>query len=103
MASTHLADLAGMLADAEVVRRREPEDVGRDADAERVQALRGVAEEGRDRLVHRLRVLARVADEREVAVAREADVVELDLVEAGLRRGDADVDVVLPAPSGSRG
>ena len=39
---------------------------------------------------------ARVADLREVAVAREAHVVELDLVEAELRRLGGDVDVVLP-------
>ena len=56
----------------------------------------GVAQERGHRLVHRLRVLAGVADDREVAVAREADVVELDLVEARLRRGDRDVDVVVP-------
>src|SRR5579859_4615076 len=39
---------------------------------------------------------ARVADDRHVAVAREADVVELNLVEARLRRGYCKVDVVLP-------
>src|SRR3954468_14874985 len=39
---------------------------------------------------------ARVADLREVAVAREAHVVELDLVEAELRRPAGDIDVVLP-------
>src|SRR5437762_11565528 len=39
---------------------------------------------------------AGVADLREVAVAREADVVELDLVEAELCRLLGDVDVVLP-------
>ena len=42
--------------------------------------------EHRDRPAHRLRVHARVADLREVAVAREAHIVELDLVEAELRR-----------------
>src|SRR5262245_33166117 len=85
-----------MLADPEIAGCGEPEDVGRDADSERVQPGDGVAQESSDRLAHRLRVAARVADGREVAVAREPDVVELDLVEAGLRDGDGDVDVVAP-------
>jgi len=89
-----------VLADAELVRRGEAEDVRRDADAERVQPRGGVAEEGRDGRVLRLRVVAGEAHERDVAVRREAHVVELDLVEAGLRRGDGDVDVV--APGGAR-
>jgi hypothetical protein len=41
-------------------------------------------------------VLARIADLRDVAVARKAHVVELDLVEAELRSLRGDVDVVLP-------
>ena len=75
----------------------EPEDVGRDA-ARRAACRRcdAYCANCGDRPAHRLRVLARVADQREVAVAREADVVELDLVEAEPRRGDGDVDVVLP-------
>ena len=43
-------------------------------------------------------MLAGEPDLGEVAVAREADVVELDLVEAELGRLDGDVDVVLPDP-----
>ena len=95
-------DLCRVLADSEVVRRRQPEDVGRDAHTERVQARGGVAQERRDRLLHRLPVLARVADERNVAVAREADVVELDLVEAGFGGGDGHVDVVAPGGAAVR-
>jgi hypothetical protein len=41
-------------------------------------------------------MLARVANLRDVPVARESDVVELDLVEAELRGLDGDVDVVFP-------
>src|SRR5437870_2137169 len=55
-----------------------------------------IAQERRDRLAHRLRMPAWVAYHREVAVAREPDVVELDLVEPRLRGGDRHVDVVLP-------
>ncbi len=40
-----------------------------------------------------------VADLREVAVARETDVVELDLVEARLRGGHGHVQVVGPDAS----
>ena len=86
------------LADPEVVGGREPEDVGRDAHAERVQRRRRVAQEPRDRRPLRLGPRVPVDDLRDVAVAREAHVVELDLVEAGLGGGDADPDRVAPDP-----
>src|SRR5436190_17111966 len=59
----------------------------------------GVLREGGNRPTHRLRMRTRVADNREVAVAREAHVVELDLVEAGFRGGGGDVHVVAPDPA----
>src|SRR5581483_4826837 len=80
------------LADPEVVRGREPEDVGRDADAERVQLRGRVAEEAGDRRALRLPDLVPVDDLRDVAVAREPHVVELDLVEAGLGGCFPDAD-----------
>src|SRR5713101_3264534 len=58
-----------------------------------------VGEEGCDRLLHRLRMHAGVANDREVAVTREAHVVELDLVETCLRCGYRNVDVVFPGGS----
>ena len=69
-----------------------------DADAERLEPRAGVLEEQWDRPAHRLRVGPRDSGSPEVTVAREADVVELDLVEAQLRGLHCDVDVVLPDP-----
>ena len=89
-------DPARKLTDPEVPRRRQPEDVHGDPHSERLEASAGVFGEHRDRPAHGLRMLAGIADLREVAVAREADVVELDLVEAELRSLFGDVDVVLP-------
>src|SRR5207253_6453968 len=50
----------------------------------------------RNRPAHGLSMFARIADLGDVAVAGEPNVVELDLVEAELRRLLCDVDVVLP-------
>src|SRR5262245_26031061 len=55
-----------------------------------------VRQEALDRAVLRLVLLAWIDDRAEIAVAGEAHVVELDLVEAGLRCGRGDTDVVAP-------
>src|SRR6266851_879308 len=93
----HVArDPAGELADPEVPLRRQSEGVHRDAHSERPEAFPGVPGEHRDRPTHRLGMLPRIANLRDVAVTGEPDVVELDLVEAELGRLLGDVDVVLP-------
>src|SRR5438876_3614811 len=84
------------LTDAEVAGRRQPEDVGRYARTEWMQPLRRVPEEERDGPAHRLRMSPGVADLRDVAVTREADVVELDLVEPRFGCSRADPDGVAP-------
>ena len=84
------------LADAEIAGGGKAEEIRRHANAERSQPLARVGEEALDR--SRLRLLAahRIHDRVDIAVAREPDVVELDLVEAGLRRRGGDVDDVSP-------
>ena len=84
------------LADAEVVRRREPEDVDRDAHAERLELARGVVDEAGDRPAHGLGGLVGEDGALDRAVAREAHVVELDLVEARAGGGLRDRDDVVP-------
>src|SRR5207247_7816425 len=76
------------LTDAEVAGCRQPEDVGRYARTEWMQPLRRVPEEERDGPAHRLRMSPGVADLRDVAVTREADVAQLDLADprVGTRR-----------------
>src|SRR5919106_2659497 len=91
-------ELPRPLANSHVARRREPEDIRGDPHAERLQALAGVLEEPHDGRGLGLLGLALVDGGREVAVGREADVVELDLVEARLCRSRGDVHVVLPDP-----
>ncbi len=59
----------------------------------------GVPHELRDVLRHRHVASHGVADRGDVAVGGEADVVELDLVEAGPRNGRRDRDVVVPDPA----
>ena len=93
-----LRDPLRELPDPEVARRREPEDVGRDTHAERLEPLRGVVDELGDHPGRRRRRLARVDDPLDVPVGREAHVVELDLVEAGARRHLGNRDVVVPDP-----
>ena len=84
------------LADAEVARRSEAEEVRRDAHAERLQPLGGVVDELGDHPAGRRRRLVRVDDRVDVAVGGEAHVVELDLVEAGAGGDLGDRDVVVP-------
>ena len=94
--SRYCAELLRPLADAHVPRRGEPEDVCSDPHAERLQLLAGVLGEARDHGGLRLARLTREDRCGEVAVGGEADVVELDLVEAGFRGGHPELDVVVP-------
>ena len=97
-----LADLGRVLADAEIARCREAEHVDRHAHAERMQPRCRVGEERSNRCLHRLWMRAGITDDREVTVAREAHIVELDLVEACVCSRHRDVDVVAPGGPGVR-
>ena len=65
------------------MRRRQTEQIGGDTDSQRVEPRRCVREKAGDRRPLRLRAPAREDHGGQVAVAREANVIELDLVEAG--------------------
>ena len=86
----------GDLADAEVTRRRQPEDSGGDTNAVRVEPAIRIAQEGRDRLALAERAAVPVGRSIDIPVGREANVVEHDLVESRPGRRSGDVDVVLP-------
>ena len=74
-----------------------PEQVGGNEDAHRRQLLAGLGQEARDGGEARVaRVGLGVAGGAQLAVGGEADVVELDLVEALLRRFLGDRDGVVP-------
>jgi hypothetical protein len=91
-----LREPAGHLADSKVARGRQSEDVDRHAHTEPIRLARGVVGEARDRPAHRLGGLAREDGGLDRAVAREAHVVELDLVEGRASRRLSDPDDVLP-------
>ena len=74
------------------------EDVGRHKYIFRCEAIGGEADELGDdvRLIHTLGFLLRVDDAVHAAFGTEADVVELDLVEAGVGALLRDLDLIFP-------
>src|SRR5450830_216189 len=84
------------LPDTKLVGRRQPENVGRDADTERLELTGRVAEEVSDRRRLRLVRLARPDSTLHRAVRWKSHIVELNLVESGLGGGLGNRDVVLP-------
>ena len=91
-----LRDPARNLADAEVARRREAEDGGRDPRAAGLEPLLRVLDEvGDDASLGDARP-ARIDGAVGVAVGGEADVVEHDLVEPGVGGGLRDGRAVVP-------
>jgi hypothetical protein len=89
-------ELLRALPDSHVAGRAEAEDVCGDPHAEWLQLLAGVLGEARDHVGLRLLRLPGEDRSGEVPVGREADVVELNLVESRLRRRLAEGDVVVP-------
>ena len=74
------------------------EDVGRHKYIFRCEAIRGEADELGDdvRLIHALGFFLRVDDVIHAAFGTEADVVELDLIEAGIGALLCDLDLIFP-------